>query len=80
MLGIVPNPRILFTKRPGDGLPVVGEHITLDNVRSIDLDNVPLNGGYLSKTLLLSPEPAIRERMRHPKIPSYSTTLLVGGP
>ncbi|KAJ7477177.1 hypothetical protein B0H11DRAFT_1864861 [Mycena galericulata] len=80
MSRIVPNPRIVFAKRPGDGFPVVGEHITFDNTRSIDLDGVPLNGGFLTKTLLLSPEPATRERMRDPKIPSYSTTLIVGAP
>ncbi|KAJ7638420.1 hypothetical protein FB45DRAFT_902792 [Roridomyces roridus] len=76
----VPNPRIMFMKRPGDGPPVIGEHITLDTSRSIDLDNVPLNGGYLSKTLLISPEPATRERMRDTKTPSYTTTLPLGKP
>ncbi|KAJ7672838.1 hypothetical protein B0H17DRAFT_1083540 [Mycena rosella] len=76
----VPNPRIVFTKRPGNGFPVVGEHISLDNTRSIDLERVLLNGGFLTKTLLLSPEPAMRERMRDPEIRSYTTTAIVGAP
>ncbi|KAJ7477164.1 hypothetical protein B0H11DRAFT_1293397 [Mycena galericulata] len=80
MSQIVLNPRIVFAKRPENGFPVVGEHITLDKTRSIDLEGVPLNGGFLTKTLLLSPEPAMRERMRDPKIPSYTTTLIVGAP
>lgn len=49
----IANPRIVFAKRPGDALPVVGEHVVFDATRSIDIDNVPLNGGYLTKTILL---------------------------
>ncbi|KAF8073464.1 hypothetical protein FPV67DRAFT_1620585 [Lyophyllum atratum] len=75
------NPRVVFSKRPGYGeLPVVGQHLTLDSSRKIDLDGVPLNGGFLTKTLILSPEPSIRERMRDPSIDSYTTTLTVGAP
>ncbi|KAG6828340.1 hypothetical protein H0H92_008354 [Tricholoma furcatifolium] len=75
------NPRILFTKRPEQGeIPVIGEHLKYDTSRTIDLDNVPLNGGWLTKTLLLSPEPYLRERMRDPKIPSYPTTFTIGAP
>jgi len=75
------NPRIVFSERPEYGdLPVVGKHLTFDPSRTIDLDNVPLNGGFLTKTLILSPEPSMRERMRDPKIPSYSTTFTVGAP
>ncbi|KAF8984304.1 hypothetical protein BDQ17DRAFT_1260891 [Cyathus striatus] len=78
---VQPNPRIVFTKRPAaHQLPVVGEHITLDNSQTIDVDNIPLNGGFLTKTLILSPEPAMRERMRDPSIISYTTAFEVGGP
>ncbi|KAJ7172186.1 hypothetical protein C8R46DRAFT_894918 [Mycena filopes] len=76
----IPNPRIVFAKRPDNKLPVVGEHILLDSTRTIDLERVPLNGGFLTKTLVLSPEPAMRERMRDPKVRSYTTTLTVGAP
>ncbi|KAH9481028.1 Zinc-type alcohol dehydrogenase-like protein PB24D3.08c [Psilocybe cubensis] len=75
------NARVVFAKRPASNeLPKVGEHLIIDKSRTIDLDHVPLNGGYLTKTLILSPEPAIRERMRDPSITSYTTTLTVGGP
>ncbi|THU92228.1 NAD(P)-binding protein [Dendrothele bispora CBS 962.96] len=72
------NPRLIFKKCVGGGLPVVGEHIKFDNTPKIDLDNVPLKGGFLSKTLLLSPEPSMRERMRDPSLPSYTTAYNVG--
>ncbi|KAJ7227450.1 hypothetical protein GGX14DRAFT_419629 [Mycena pura] len=75
---IAPNHRIVFNKQIAHGFPVPGEHISLDKSQSIDLDGVPLNGGFLTKTLMLSPEPAMRERMRDPKIPSFTTTLVVG--
>ncbi|KAJ8507006.1 hypothetical protein ONZ45_g10577 [Pleurotus djamor] len=58
------NPRIIFAKLPANGgqkgLPVLGEHLVIDNSKTIDLNNVPLNGGFLSKTLIISPEPALR--------------------
>jgi len=75
-----PNPRIVFAKRLSDGYPVVGEHLVFDTSHSIDLDHVPLNGGYLTKTLLISPEPYMRERMRDPSIPSFTTTNVLGTP
>lgn len=75
---LTPNPTLVFAKRCNEGYPVPGEHLILDNSRSIDLQNVPLNGGYLTKTLVLrfvplldpcktqhgdSPEPYLFERM-----------------
>ncbi|KAG6855790.1 hypothetical protein H0H87_010803 [Tephrocybe sp. NHM501043] len=75
------NPRIVFLQRPSLGeLPIVGQHVKLDSSYTIDLKNVPLNGGYLTKTLILSPEPSIRERMRDSTIDSYTTTLPTGAP
>ncbi|KAJ3891022.1 hypothetical protein GG344DRAFT_48210 [Lentinula edodes] len=74
------NPRIVFNEHLQSGLPIIGQHILLDTSHTIDIDNVPLNGGYLTKTLVLSPEPAMRERMRNPSIPSYTTTYILGAP
>lgn len=52
---LTPNPRLVFAKRPGGGiLPVPGEHLVFDPSPSIDLDAVPLNGGFLTKTLMLA--------------------------
>ncbi|KAG6855885.1 hypothetical protein H0H87_009708 [Tephrocybe sp. NHM501043] len=49
------NPRVIFAERPPYGhLPIVGKHLVFDpSSHTIDLDNVPLNGGFLSKTLIL---------------------------
>ncbi|KAF7332664.1 Zinc-type alcohol dehydrogenase-like protein PB24D3.08c [Mycena kentingensis (nom. inval.)] len=76
----VPNPRVLYAKIPGRaGLPVIGEHLVYDPSPTIDLD-APLNGGFLTKAILLSPEPYMRERLRDPSIASYSTPMKVGHP
>jgi hypothetical protein len=88
------NPGVTFAKVLVEGLPIIGEHIILDRSKTIDLENVPLNGGFLTKTLILryiillavsfksptprSPEPYLRERMRDPSIPSYSPTFILG--
>ncbi|PPQ98165.1 hypothetical protein CVT26_003211 [Gymnopilus dilepis] len=75
------NPRVVFAERPtGHELPIVGKHIVLDSSRKIDIENVPLNGGFLTKTLILSPEPAMRDRMRDQSSPNYTTVYKVGGP
>ncbi|KAJ7135918.1 hypothetical protein C8R44DRAFT_662176 [Mycena epipterygia] len=74
-----PNPRILYAKVPADTFLVAGEHIVYDETPTIDLDQ-DLKGGFLTKTLLLSPEPYMRERMRDPSIPSYSSPMKVGQP
>lgn len=50
------------------------------DAETIDLDNVPLNGGVLVKTLYLSIDPYFRGRMRDPKIQSYSVPFVVGKP
>ncbi|KAJ6493956.1 hypothetical protein C8R47DRAFT_1184972 [Mycena vitilis] len=74
------NPRVIFAKRPGNGFPIPGEHVVYDRSSSIDLDAVPLNGGFLTKTLMLSPEPFMRERMRDLSVASYSTHFPLGEP
>ncbi|KAJ7328800.1 hypothetical protein DFH08DRAFT_883249 [Mycena albidolilacea] len=74
------NPRVVFAKRPGTGVPVPGEHVVFERSHSIDLDGVPLNGGFLTKTLMLSPEPFMRERMRDLCVASYSTHAVLGEP
>ncbi|KAJ7659400.1 hypothetical protein B0H17DRAFT_1145349 [Mycena rosella] len=76
------NPLVMFVKRPGSGgMLVVGEHIVFEPFsHSIDLADVPLNGGFLTKTLMLSPEPFMRERMRDLSVHSYSTHAVVEEP
>ncbi|KAF7288843.1 ADH-zinc-N domain-containing protein [Mycena chlorophos] len=78
-MSLTPNPRVLYAKVPGPGPLVAGEHLVYESTPTIDLD-APLNGGFLTKTLLLSPEPFMRERLRDPSIFTYSTPMVVGQP
>ncbi|KAF8119780.1 hypothetical protein EV363DRAFT_1195283, partial [Boletus edulis] len=59
----VTNKRIIFKEYP-KGLPIPGQTTTFDASQTIDLDNVPLNGGILVKLLVLSLEPYIMARMQ----------------
>jgi hypothetical protein len=56
------------------GYPVPGKTtITVDS-EIIDLDHVPLNGGFLIKTLVLSIDPYLRGKMRDPKKKWYNAS------
>ncbi|KAL1738531.1 hypothetical protein HDZ31DRAFT_14549, partial [Schizophyllum fasciatum] len=77
----VPNPRVVYAKPvPQGAWPVVGEHLVYDDSRTIDPDTVPLNGGFLTKALYLSPEPYMRERMREEHVASYCSPMKAGAP
>lgn len=56
------------------GYPEPGKTTIYDEKQTIDLDNVPLKGGFLVKTLVLSVDPYLRFKMRDPKIESYSVS------
>ncbi|EIM82741.1 NAD-P-binding protein [Stereum hirsutum FP-91666 SS1] len=77
----VTNARTLFNEVP-TGYPVPGRTTVHDTSQTIDLDNVPLEGGILIKTLVLSIDPYIRGRMRapEPKAKSYSPPFAIGEP
>ncbi|KDQ07302.1 hypothetical protein BOTBODRAFT_192510 [Botryobasidium botryosum FD-172 SS1] len=75
----VTNTRIIFRAIPKDW-PVLGEHIVCDTSSTIDLEEQPLDGGVLVKTLLLSPDPYMRGRMRDPKVKSYIWPFILGQP
>ena len=47
--------------------PIPGKTTVYDESETIDLDNVPLNGGYLLKVLCVSIDPYMRGRMRDSK-------------
>jgi hypothetical protein len=51
------------------GYPIPGQTTVYDASQTIDLESVPLNGGFLLKTLVLSLDPYIRNRMRGPSFP-----------
>ncbi|KAF4572409.1 hypothetical protein EYR36_006913 [Pleurotus pulmonarius] len=56
------NGRHIFKEVP-NGYPVPGRTTVYDGSQSIDLDNVPLNGGFLIKTLDLAVDPYLRSMM-----------------
>ncbi|KIO30146.1 hypothetical protein M407DRAFT_225444 [Tulasnella calospora MUT 4182] len=58
-----PNPTILFVSNP-QGIPVPGEDLIHRPDITIDIDNEPLNGGVLTKTVALGIDPYMRRRMQ----------------
>jgi hypothetical protein len=59
----------------GSDFPIPGETTVYDVSQKIDLDTVPLNGGFLTQTLVLSIDPYMRGRMRAADIKSYSVRV-----
>jgi len=57
----------------------VGKHFKYDGTPTIDLDEEPLHGGVLIKTLALSLDPYMRSRLREPGTKSYVVCLAVRG-
>ncbi|KAF9264322.1 NAD(P)-binding protein [Marasmius fiardii PR-910] len=58
------NARVVLKERPGpNDYPEPGKHVVYDSTPTIDVDNVPLNGGFLIKPLYFSIDPAIRIRI-----------------
>ncbi|EPS99452.1 hypothetical protein FOMPIDRAFT_1124261, partial [Fomitopsis schrenkii] len=60
--------------------PEPGKTTLYDDSQTIDLDTVPLNGGFLIKTLVLSIDPYLRGKMRDPSVKSYSPPYTLGQP
>ena len=58
------------------GLPEPGKTTVYDESQTIDLETVPLEGGFLVKVLVLSVDPYMRGRMRAPSKASYSVGVL----
>ncbi|KAK2463773.1 hypothetical protein APHAL10511_004211 [Amanita phalloides] len=75
----VKNGRVLFNSVPTN-YPVPGETVVYDTSQVIDLATVPLHGGFLLKTLVLSIDPYLRGRMRDENIKSYMPAFSVGMP
>lgn len=76
---IVTNGRLLFNEIP-IGYPEPGTTTIYDDSKTIDLDNVPLDGGILVKTIALSIDPYLRSRMRDPQVKSYASAFIKGEP
>ncbi|KAJ7105693.1 hypothetical protein C8R44DRAFT_886620 [Mycena epipterygia] len=73
------NARVLFNSVPKD-YPVPGETTVYDTSLTINLESVALKGGFLVKTLVLSIDPYLRGKMRHPETKSYSPAFKLGAP
>ncbi|KAI0088197.1 hypothetical protein BDY19DRAFT_949522 [Irpex rosettiformis] len=76
-MALVKNGKLLFNERPQD-YPIPGKTTVYDESETIDLDNVPLNGGYLLKVLCVSLDPYMRGRMKDSK--SYVGGFEIGKP
>ncbi|KAI0827338.1 NAD-P-binding protein [Trametes gibbosa] len=75
----IPNGRLLFNELP-TGYPVPGKTTVYDASQTIDPESVPLNGGFLVKTLVLSIDPYMRGRMRDASVKSYSPAFALNQP
>ncbi|KJA24396.1 hypothetical protein HYPSUDRAFT_136347 [Hypholoma sublateritium FD-334 SS-4] len=75
----ITNGRVLFAAIPS-GYPVLGQDLVYDTTQTIDLESVPLGGGVLIKTLDLSVDPYMRQRMRPAEVPSYLPAFPLGEP
>ncbi|EKM52847.1 uncharacterized protein PHACADRAFT_261502, partial [Phanerochaete carnosa HHB-10118-sp] len=62
----VKNGRILFNDIPS-GYSEPGKTTIYDESETIDLNNAPLNSSFLIKTLILSINPYLRDKMQDPK-------------
>ena len=60
---------------PLSGYPEPDKTLVFDTSETLDIDNVPLNGGILIKVLELSADPYMRGRMRDASIPSFFVRL-----
>ncbi|CAO1631681.1 unnamed protein product [Sympodiomycopsis kandeliae] len=58
----VTNKQWIFTQEP-EGLPVEGKDMVLKS-QELDLDNVPLHGGVLTRVITVSLDPTLRNSMR----------------
>ena len=75
---MVKNGTVIYAAQP-TGLIVPDETVKYIE-EEIDLENIPLNGGVLIKTLALSSDPYLRYRMRDPSIPMFCPPLILGKP
>ncbi|KIO30148.1 hypothetical protein M407DRAFT_20816 [Tulasnella calospora MUT 4182] len=61
-MSLTPNPTIIFVSAT-QGIPVPGQNLVYRQDITIDVDNEPLNGGILTKSVALGIDPWLRSRM-----------------
>jgi hypothetical protein len=67
---------LVFGAHGALGFPEPEKSTVTVTSETIDLDTVPLNGGFLVKTLVLSIDPYMRHRMREPHVPSFAVRVV----
>lgn len=72
------NKAVIYQKVPS-GIPVPGEHLTVETVSYDDSAPAP-EGGVLLQSLYASIDPYMRGRMRSPEVKSYSPAYETGKP
>ncbi|KAF7557170.1 hypothetical protein G7Z17_g957 [Cylindrodendrum hubeiense] len=72
------NKTLIYKKVP-TGLPVPGEHLTVED-RPIDLEQAAPEGGLVVEIIYASFDPYLRGKMRDPTIKSYSPAFELDGP
>ncbi|KZP05193.1 alcohol dehydrogenase [Athelia psychrophila] len=75
----VQNARLIYSQHPTT-YPVPGQTFVYDDSPTIDLNTVPLHGGILVKTIVLSSDPYLRGRMHPPEVKSYMPPMEIGQP
>ncbi|KAK5049486.1 hypothetical protein LTR84_004415 [Exophiala bonariae] len=71
------NKALIFKKVPTD-FPVVGEHLKVEDLEAIDLNQSLRPNSLLLETLYVSFDPYMRGRMRAPDVKSYSPPFTLG--
>jgi NADPH-dependent curcumin reductase CurA len=75
----IQNAAVIFAEIP-TGYPEVGKHIKYVKDRTIDLDTVDIQGGVITKNLVISIDPYMRGRMRSEDKKSYSPAFTLNQP
>ena len=75
----IQNAAVIFAEIP-TGYPEAGKHIKYVKDRTIDLDTVNLQGGVVTKNLVISIDPYMRGRMRKAETKSYVDAFALNQP
>lgn len=74
----VRNARVIYKSHPSTYL-VPGETTQYDASQTIDIDNVPLNGGeFILQSIAVSSDPVIRLRMHAPEFKGFLPPFKIG--
>ncbi|KAF7983654.1 hypothetical protein HWV62_19535 [Athelia sp. TMB] len=75
----VRNARVLYLAHPTTYIQP-GETTRYDDSQTIDIENVPLNGGFLLQSIVISSDPYIRTRLHAPEVKGYLPPMIIGQP